>query len=322
MALLQTPLCCAHQGWRALTSSIRMLTLVLLGLHVGGAVDFDVGTASVWRWIREQSWSQGAMLEAVVAAVSFFSWISWFRFLHNVPSLRRFRFTPRPPAPSIFLDIWASLRGGLFRGALTTEQRRVRRELASFPVYLLAIASMHALRAPRPLEEEPPSFSRLAGEVALGIWSYDFIFYWIHLFMHRWPQLPHGHMVHHEHSGGHGEGKSPFLEPEHVVNHSLADGALQVAVNILVQNLPLLGVQKHKLSRLVHNVVVTYLLTEAHAGLDLPWASHRLFPEVFGGALRHEVHHRLHKCCFHQFFKYLDDMLGYGPPVEATAFSK
>jgi len=99
-----------------------------------------------------------------------------------------------------------------------------------------------------------------------------------------------------------------------VVNNSLVDAVLQVSTNIVVQNLPLLGVGKHKLSRLLHNVVVTYLLTEAHAGLDLPWGSHRLCPGVLGGAPRHEAHHHLHRCCFHQFFTYLDDLLGLGPP--------
>lgn len=259
------------------------------------------------------------MLEATVAALSFLSWIVWFRCLQVLPSMRCFRFVQRPPAPPIMLDVWVALRGG---SKLTADHRRLRRELASFPVYLSGIALLHVVRAPKPLEAQPPSFSRLVGEVALGIWAYDFIFYWIHLSMHKWPQLPLGHMVHHEASGKHGEGTATFLEPEHVVNHSLLDGALQVAVNIFVQNLPLLGCPKHKLSRLVHNVLVTYLLTEAHAGLDLPWGSHRVFPELFGGALRHEIHHRLHKCCFHQFFMYLDDLLGYGPPVEVCALSK
>jgi len=256
------------------------------------------------------------MVEAVVAAVSFLTWITWFRCLHLLPSMRLFRFVPRAPQPPIIAEVWAALRGGQ---QMKVEHQRLRREIASFPVYLAGIALLHVARAPRPLEAQPPSFSRLVGEVALGIWAYDFVFYWIHLLMHRWPQLPHGHMVHHELNGESIEGKARFLEAEHVVNHSLLDGALQVAVNIFVQNLPLLGEPKHKLSRLVHNVVVTYLLTEAHAGLDLPWSSHRVFPELFGGALRHEVHHRLHKCCFHQFFKYLDDLLGYGPPVEALA---
>ena len=54
------------------------------------------------------------------------------------------------------------------------------------------------------------------------------------------------------------------------VQHSYADGFLQVAVNIVVQQIsPFAGFGgKHPLSRVLHNVVVTYLLTEAHAGSD------------------------------------------------------
>eukprot|EP00929_Paragymnodinium_shiwhaense_P047367 TRINITY_DN24026_c0_g1_i1.p1 TRINITY_DN24026_c0_g1~~TRINITY_DN24026_c0_g1_i1.p1 ORF type:complete len:146 (-),score=14.27 TRINITY_DN24026_c0_g1_i1:139-576(-) len=137
--------------------------------------------------------------------------------------------------------------------------------------------------------------------------------YWIHLLMHKLPYLPHGHMTHHE-MWDRENVEAKYLVAESVVHHSLFDGILQVVVNIVVQNMCFLGVPRHKFSRLVHNVVVTYLLTEAHAGLDLPWATHRVFPEIFGGAARHEIHHHVHKCCYHQFFRYLDDLLGYGPP--------
>lgn len=48
------------------------------------------------------------------------------------------------------------------------------------------------------LDEAPPTFFRLSLEVGFGILAYDFVFYWIHLFMHIFPRLPHGHSVHHE----------------------------------------------------------------------------------------------------------------------------
>ena len=55
---------------------------------------------------------------------------------------------------------------------------------------------------------------------------------------------------------------------------------MKVGMNILVQNLPLFGgLPKHKLSRFVHNLLITYLLSESHAGLDLPWATHRTLPK-------------------------------------------
>ena len=59
---------------------------------------------------------------------------------------------------------------------------------------------------------------------------------------------------------------------------------------------------KHPLSRVLHNLVVTYLLAEAHSGYDLPWMTHRAWPRVFGGAKAHDAHHVQGDRHFHQFF--------------------
>jgi len=82
---------------------------------------------------------------------------------------------------------------------------------------------------------------------------------------------------------------------------------VQVAVNVLVQLWsPLSGWGgKHPMSRCLHNLVVTYLLTEAHSGFDLPWMSHRVWPRVFGGAPAHERHHKVGTSDYQQFFRYL-----------------
>jgi len=102
------------------------------------------------------------------------------------------------------------------------------------------------------------------------------------------------------------------------VQNSYVDAGIQVAINILVQNLSPWGLGcKHPLSRVLHNLLVTYLLTEAHSGYDLPFQSHRIFPGVFGGSPRHEEHHQSGDVCFHQFFMYLDDLRGRGPRAVA-----
>ena len=81
-------------------------------------------------------------------------------------------------------------------------------------------------------------------------------------------------------------------------------------MNVLVQRLPtplwtaggLVLAPKHPLSRVLHNLIVTYLLAEAHSGYDLPWMTHRAFPNVFGGARAHEAHHVHGEGNYHQFF--------------------
>jgi len=81
-----------------------------------------------------------------------------------------------------------------------------------------------------------------------------------------------------------------------------------------VQNISPWG-YKDPLSRALHNLMVTYLLTEAHSGYDLPFMSHRLFPRVFGGAPRHELHHQHGNVYFHQFFMWIDDLAGFTLPA-------
>jgi cholesterol 25-hydroxylase len=144
---------------------------------------------------------------------------------------------------------------------------------------------------------EAPTFGRLVEEVVVGVVLYDLLFYPLHWAMHNLPFAPlrsiHG--FHHR--------KSHTLNPLETVQHSYADGFLQVAVNIAVQQIsPFSGLAgKHPLSRLLHNVIVTYLLTESHSGYrDLPFMSHVLYPSVFGGAPRHEAHHHDGRVYYHQ----------------------
>ena len=93
-------------------------------------------------------------------------------------------------------------------------------------------------------------------------------------------------------------------------HHHIADALLQVGTNIVVQQIPLSFLSpapRHKLSKLLHNVAVTYLLVEAHSGMDRWWMSSRLFPSVFGGSVRHQLHHVTGKAYMQQFLMYLDD---------------
>lgn len=190
--------------------------------------------------------------------------------------------------------------------------------------------------------DEPPSIWRMSVEVCFSICAYDFLFWWIHRAWHqhsRPPSLYPGvgkdtdvgqdvvsllwhlpsrlfdtlvtplgrfHARHHDYY-------QHTDAPLHVMNtfhHHFLDALAQVGINIIVQQIPLAFLfpgPRHKLSKAVHNVLVTYLLVEAHSGLDAPFMSHRLFPAVFGGSVRHQVHHQLGVVYFHQFFKYLDD---------------
>ncbi|EKX44755.1 hypothetical protein GUITHDRAFT_139391 [Guillardia theta CCMP2712] len=102
----------------------------------------------------------------------------------------------------------------------------------------------------------------LLSQVFLGIFVYDFLFFWIHLSMHKLKYLGFlGHAVHHR--------KHP-LEATQVVNHSFADGFLQVMTNIITLHL----VRSHPM------VVITYTFSPPLQSLSCPVLT---FPGCFIG---------------------------------------
>jgi len=119
-----------------------------------------------------------------------------------------------------------------------------------------------------------------------------------------WPRFLCDHHQHHVISGFWGR-----VLAFDTVNIGIIDGSLQVLTNIMVQNIGIFGLPKHKLPRLVHNVLVTGLLVESHAGYDGFWSTHNLYPWIFGGAKRHVPHHTHGAKSFQQFFCYLDDTI-------------
>jgi len=290
-----------HGLWsKALTRLCQCVLPVILLLHASAVVNLDAWVAKLWQELYTWPQLHWAMIEALVAAIAFVVWISGFFLINEIPFMKRYRMVVREEShPS---------------GTHCMSDKTKHRVWSSFPVYVLSIFALHLVRSAPKVQQEAPSAARLLIELFLGIWAYDFIFYWLHLAMHRFPHRWHKHEIHHE-LKVHPVCGTNFLSAELVVNQSLEDGTMQVLVNMLVQNMPLYwGLPKHKLSRLLHNILVTYLLSEAHSGLDLPWSMHRLCPRLLGGAYRHEYHHHRRDCCFHQFFCYLDDFFGYVPP--------
>jgi hypothetical protein len=236
------------------------------------------------------------LFEAYVASCSFALFILFFKTLHTT-SLSRYRF---PTAKTINFVGKLSLDMGIF---------------ISLPVYLLAIHSYHRLNQTPSLNTQrspinhsiPPSLFRLATELIVGLIAYDSIFFFIHKLLHKSTFLFHHIHSHHHHHN--------HLTPGSTVSHSLIDGMLQVMTNIAVQQYSLFG-YKHTYSRLLHNVLVTYLLVEAHSEFDAPWSLHNIFGEkIYGGALRHRYHHARKTVHYSQFFTFLDDW--YGSSVSA-----
>mmetsp|Transcript_66758 Transcript_66758/g.145627 ORF Transcript_66758/g.145627 Transcript_66758/m.145627 type:complete len:349 (+) Transcript_66758:59-1105(+) len=315
---------------------LRWLPAAMALLYAAGLWDADSWVLSTWAKMLGTDFVRQPMAEAYVAAFSFAGWIILFSLLDALP-LERFRIVPfssdskpahislmamlailgvfgaigtpfgsmGPLAVVLVLTAVALSTGtvDLFR-ADTELMTYTIRSVITFLVYIGAIQAIHFFREPKPSNLGSISFAQLVAELVAGLFAYDFLFSILHFGMHKLGPYASDHRQHHQLSGF--SGRVIALD---TVNHGLMDGSLQVLVNIFVQNLALFGGPKHKLSRFLHNVVVTGLLVESHAGYDGFWSSHRLFPWVLGGAKRHLAHHHHGKKYYQQFFLYLDDLL-------------
>ncbi|KAJ1462574.1 hypothetical protein M885DRAFT_161339 [Pelagophyceae sp. CCMP2097] len=253
----------------------------------------DAAVARVWRSVLAVPLAHNCMLEAGVASFGFLAAIVFWSSIHlwlwpsatqRKSAMRRFRIDGHAPVAAFE---WLGQLG-------------VKRMLGAWlplVVYMASVRLFHLVVVKPPLPLVAPSFLRLATEIVMGIAAYDLAFAPLHASFHSANAPKWWKGIHHTH---------------HVARPEARAGKSLVIVNVLVQRYVRLPVftaagivflPKHPLSRLAHNLLVTYLLAEAHSGYDLPWMSHRLLPRVFGGAKAHDAHH-VHKApLFHQFFQ-------------------
>jgi hypothetical protein len=143
---------------------------------------------------------------------------------------------------------------------------------------------------------------RLVVEVACGVVLYDALFFIVHVAFHRFGLRAHRrhHALRRTPRAGGG-----WMSAAKVLDHSLVDGALQVLVNIACQRAGPFGA-KTRLARWLHNVAVTFLLSEAHTTCAWPKIARRWFV----GVRDHHLHHAHGGPPFEQFFGYLDHFVG------------
>lgn len=254
---------------------------------------FDHATASAWSVIYNWEPAHQPLFEAAVASTGFFVSIAFFSILHLIlgeEKVKEARFDGKMPVDPLS---WAK----------PENFHLWFNPLASYMGSIWFYQQFHE-RAPMP--EVAPTFGVFGVELFFGVFLYDLCFFPIHYLMHhsKWGEMRKVHGYHHRWS-------THSLNSLETVQHSYIDGFLQVVVNILVQQISPFGGPKHTMSRLMHNIVVTYLLSEAHSGYNMPWMSHNIFPEFLGGSPRHEKHHHDGRVYYQQYFKYLDDFFGF-----------
>ena len=303
VAVYALPESAANRG-ELLTLSMQSLHLAMFG---GGLLQPEAMNSMVASFsdaFRSLGFTADKMFEADLAVAAFVLWIAFFESLSFVPGNERWRLDGQPALNP--------LRGF---------GRDLHKTVVPAVTYLASIAAFHHFHLGTLLFGEkppldslpPPTYWRLVSEVAVGVFLYDLLFYPFHASFHKLRLGPwrRQHTRHHQWAGK----ERVAHNAVETVQNSYLDAGIQVSINILVQNISPWG-YKDPLSRALHNLMVTYLLTEAHSGYDLPFMSHRLFPRVFGGAPRHELHHQHGNVYFHQFFMWLDDLAGFTLPAE------
>ena len=151
---------------------------------------------------------------------------------------------------------------------------------------ILIFKSMVPPPAPSLPDGIPNSLSSLCvlcAEVMSGIVLYDIFFFFIHWTMH---ECTFFQWVHHKE---HHKVKSN-IEARHVLRHSMLDGTLQVLVNISVQRHTPWQTVKSRLARAIHNIVITWMLTESHTCTSYLY----LFRRCCDGVKSHRKHHSGH----------------------------
>lgn len=192
-------------------------------------------------------------------------------------------------------------------------------------------------RTPDGVPSDASGFGYLFVEVAVGVLIYDAVFFFLHWAMHAFgTSLHYAHhsqvadlrardVLTHSLSDGalqvssllptsellsRGQGRRHHHLPQSsFLSHKLSGfygsfvfsfAGLQVLVNILVQRRTLWGQTKSRLARALHNLVVTWMLTEAHTSAATPAVARRLF----NGVQRHRAHHRgapYFQVCYYRF---------------------
>lgn len=259
----------------------RGVLLVIVALCVVFNDNVNSALAWLWAWLSGLPLVGSDTFEPILSVVAFSLWLNVWRAIDwYLPRFHRYRVDSTPQDVS-----WS--------------RKMDSHSIAAGVAYLVPLFVLDCIFVGRrKLSVAPPTIGRLTAEVCLSVFLYDFFFYFCHLAMHRFAFLRPFHSKHHN--------VTP-LRANEVLRLSFVDGSLQVLCNIIALRL----VSSHGFSRIVHDLVVTYMLTETHSNYDLPFMAHNVIPfGLLGGSPKHHLHHTKGSVHFHQFFTWLDRVFG------------
>nr|XP_033775701.1 cholesterol 25-hydroxylase-like protein 1, member 2 [Geotrypetes seraphini] len=154
-------------------------------------------------------------------------------------------------------------------------------------------------RPPIPLPEESPSVSEVVVGVTGSLLLFDFQYFIWHMIHHknRWLYKTF-HAIHHD-----------YMAPFSLATQCLGGWEL-ITVGFWTTANPII-LKCHLLTTWIFMVFHVYVSVEDHCGYDFPWSTSRLIPfGIFGGTVKHDVHHQKPMSNYAPHFTHWDKIFG------------
>ena len=152
-------------------------------LFTGAAYSTEVSQRiqTFWTAAREDAFVKHDSCEPLVASAAFFWWVLLFRLLDRVPWFAKYKIYPAETTRAAQQDL-----------------KPPKHAVYSIVAYLAPLLFFDFLCPRRLLPSAAPSLPRLTGELIGGLLVYDWLFFWLHLALHKLPALRFArHSQHH-----------------------------------------------------------------------------------------------------------------------------
>jgi len=251
---------------------------------------------TLWTRCQRNAWFRHDSFEVLFSTMSFALWLSLFWVIdHCIPSLRAYRFNIIESKVPERVDKlrWDELVS--WQGRWRAASSEVVWYVGPWLVIDFFVRRRHLLMD---TAESTPGIWTLLLQMVLSLLMYDVSFYAGHRLMHALPYLTKIHAKHHSRGGN--------IRAIDGVRHTFIDGTFDVACSVIALRL----VGSHPLARCLHNIVATFLISEAHSGYDFPCSPSRVIPgKLLLTPREHHAHHDHAHVNFSKFFTLWDRLL-------------
>uniref|UniRef100_A0A7R9SWM1 Fatty acid hydroxylase domain-containing protein n=1 Tax=Pycnococcus provasolii TaxID=41880 RepID=A0A7R9SWM1_9CHLO len=262
-----------------ITVSVRVLIVAAFTTMCLRRNHADAFVQNAWDDLRVRWWFQHDTFEPVLATTSFAFWMAlWYAVdlvaYAHIPTRYRLQ-------TSESMHQWKP-------------QGHVAQEVL---LYLAPLAMYDHVKPRRVLPPDAPTALACLAQVMCSLLLYDCLFAIFHRAMHSHPVLYRRVHAKHHHNA--------VVRARDAVRVSALEQLVDVSCSILA--LKLTG--SHPLSRAIHNIVITFLITELHSGYSFPWSFESVVPYgLYLGPTKHVLHHSVNAPYYAKVFAVLECM--------------